>query len=176
SGLRSISLRYFNVSGAELNGKMGENKKSPSNLMTMAIYAALSKLDSLKVFGNDYDTPDGTGIRDYIHVEDIASGHVGALNYLQEKKKTEIFNLGTGVGYSVLEVIKAVEKASEKSIPLVIEARRSGDLAVSVANPSRANKILDWKAKYSLNDMAKSAWLWHSTHPKGYNGGKEVGR
>lgn len=168
-GLKSITLRYFNVAGADITGLLGEDKASPTNLMTVTIYKALGKRDKLEIFGNDYPTKDGTGVRDYIHVIDLAVGHIKALEYLLEKRISNTFNLGTGKGFSVYEVISAVEKAAGREISYIVSKRRSGDPAVSISNPNKANSILGWKTSYSLKDMAETAWKWHNSHPNGYN-------
>lgn len=166
--LKYIALRYFNVAGADASGTIGEDKPNPTNLMTLAVYQALGKREKLEVFGNDYPTKDGTGIRDYIHVSDLAIGHVKALTYLLEKQKSDTFNLGTGRGFSVMEVIDAVEKASNKKIKFIISPRRSGDPTISFADSTKAQEKLEWQASYSLQDMADTAWQWHSTHINGY--------
>jgi len=168
-GLRSIALRYFNVCGADPEGLIGEDKPTPTTLMILAIYQILGKIPELKIFGRDYPTPDGTGIRDYIHPSDLAIGHISALEFLYSKDISETFNLGTGKGSSVLEVITAVEKASGKKVKILDCPRRSGDATISVADPGKANKILNWQAKYNLNDMAATAWKWHSENPKGFS-------
>ncbi|MDO8513874.1 MAG: UDP-glucose 4-epimerase [bacterium] len=167
-GIKCVALRYFNVCGASLDGKMGDDKPEPTNLMTRTILSILGNLGKLQVFGNDYPTKDGTGVRDYIHPLDLADGHVKALKLLLDGDKSDVFNLGTGTGYSVLEVLSEVEKASGRKINYKVVDRRPGDPAVSYANPKRANDKLNWKAKYSLADMAVTAWKWHSTHLKGY--------
>lgn len=169
-GVKSIALRYFNVAGADPGGEMGEDKPNPTNLMSVTIYKALGKRDQLEVFGNDFPTKDGTGVRDYIHVCDLAAGHLAALAYLLEKNESNTFNLGTGHGNTVLEVIQAVEKASGKKIEYKISPRRAGDLAVSYANAEKAKQILGWSPQYNISDMAQSAWQWHSTHPRGIEG------
>lgn len=169
SEIKYISLRYFNVCGGSLDGSTGEDKPNPTTLMTMVIYSILGKTEGLKVFGNDYPTKDGTGIRDYIHPLDLATGHLAALKYLSDENRSGVFNLGCGKGYSVLEVISAVEKASGKKVKYEIVERRSGDPAVSYADPSKAQDVLGWKAKYNLTNMAESAWKWHSSHPSGYS-------
>jgi UDP-glucose 4-epimerase len=168
-GIKSIVLRYFNVCGADPDGEIGEDKPSPTTLMILCIMQILGKVPKLKVFGDDYPTKDGTGIRDYIHVSDIASGHVSALNYLLEKQESDLFNLGTGQGSTVMEVIDSVDDASGQKVEFEVVERRSGDPTISVANADKAKAILKWNAKYSLNDMARSAWKWHSTHPNGFN-------
>jgi len=172
SGFKSISLRYFNACGAALDGKMGEDKPAPTTLMTVAIYSILKKTDPLKVFGNDYPTADGTGIRDYIHPLDLATGHAKALKYLLEKEQSDTFNLGCGKGYSVLEVIKAIEKASGKKVSYEVVPRRSGDPAVSFADATRSKELLGWQSRYNLSDMANSAWKWHSENPHGFSDSK----
>jgi len=169
SGIDWISLRYFNVCGASLDGEMGEAKPKPTTLMTLAIWNLIGKLDTLSVFGNDYPTNDGTGVRDYIHPLDLATGHVAALRYLLDGNKSAIFNLGTGTGNTVFEVIKAVEEASGKEVKYEFKPRRSGDPAISYCDPTKAKEILDWQAKYDLDDMAETAWKWHSQHPDGYD-------
>lgn len=168
SGIESVVLRYFNVCGADPSGQIGEDKPNPTNLMSVTVLKACGKIPELKVFGNDYPTKDGTGVRDYIHVNDLALGHVKALQYLLKSKSSNIFNLGTGIGYTVLEVINAVEKAADKKIEYKIVERRTGDPVKSFADPSRANILLGWKTQFSLDDMARTAWNWHSSHPNGY--------
>lgn len=162
SGIESVALRYFNVCGADPDGEIGEAKPKPTTLVVLAIYQALGKIPELQIFGRDYPTPDGTGVRDYIHPSDLATGHLSALKYLENGGSPIILNLGTGNGSSVLEVISAVEKASGKKIKFKDMPRRSGDPITSVADPSRANKLLDWRAKYNLDDMARTAWVWES--------------
>ena len=168
SGIKSVSLRYFNVCGADPSGEMGEDKPNPTTLMIMAIYQLLGKIPQLSIFGQDFNTPDGTAIRDYIHPNDLSVGHISALNNLIQTNQSEIFNLGTGKGSSVLEVLSAVERAAGKKVKTVDQERRSGDATISVADPSKAEKILNWKAEYSLDDMAKTAWKWHNSYPNGY--------
>lgn len=172
SGIKYVSLRYFNVCGAEIDGHMGEDKPNPTTLMTVCFWTIMEKFPELKIFGDDYSTKDGTGIRDYIHPLDLATGHVAALKYLMQKNSSDTFNLGRGEGYSVFEVIAAVEKASGKKVKYEIVGRRSGDPAVSYADSTKAEKVLNWSAKYDLEDMAKSAWKWHNQHPNGYAGSK----
>jgi len=167
-GLKGIVLRYFNVCGALLDGEIGEDKPNPTTLMTVTMWQLMGKKDKLEIFGNDYPTKDGTGVRDYIHVIDLANGHVKALEYLLKSKRSDTFNLGTGNGFTVMEVIAAVEKASHKEVNYIISPRRSGDPIASYASSEKANKLLGWKAKYSIGDMASTAWKWHKTHPYGY--------
>ncbi len=173
SGLKYITLRYFNVAGAAINGEMGQVCENPSHIFANAIFNLLGKNKELTIFGNDYETKDGTGIRDYIHVLDLASGHISALRYLLETNKSNTINLGTGQGYSVLEVIKSIESASGKKVNYSFGPKRSGDVAEVFANPSKADKLLGWKAKYSLSDMAETDWKWHSSHLEGYKSNKE---
>lgn len=168
-GIQYVALRYFNVCGAHPDGNLGDDKPVPSNLMTLSMLQALGKIPEIQIFGRDYDTPDGTGIRDYIHPCDLASGHIKALEYLLKGNSSNIFNLGTGQGASVLEVIAAVEKASGRKITAIDAPRRSGDPSISVSDASKANITLDWQTKYSLKEMAETAWHWHSTHPEGFN-------
>ena len=159
-------LRYFNPIGAHESGLIGEDPEGiPNNLMPYISQVAVGKLKELQVFGNDYPTPDGTGVRDYIHVVDLANAHVKALEYLNKNKKLEeplIVNLGTGKGYSVLEVIKAFENASGVKVPYKITSRRPGDVAELYANPNRAKELLNWEAKRSLEQMCKDSWNWQS--------------
>jgi UDP-glucose 4-epimerase len=140
-GIKYITLRYFNVAGADIDGLMGEDKSTPTNLMTVTIYKALGKKDKLEVFGNDYPTKDGTGIRDYIHVVDLANGHIKALEYLLRNQTSNTFNLGTGNGFSVYEVINAVEKAAARKIDFTVSPRRSGDPAISLSDPNKVTKL-----------------------------------
>ncbi len=141
----------------------------PNNLMPVISQVAVGKLDKLSVFGADYKTPDGTGIRDYIHVVDLARGHIAALDKIKSNPGVEIYNLGTGQGYSVLEIVKVFEKVSGVKIPYEIVGRRSGDVPVSFADPSRANKDLGWKAELGLEDMCADVWRWQSMNPDGYD-------
>lgn len=172
SGLKYITLRYFNVAGADPSGKLGQDNDNPTHIFANAIFQALGKRDQLTIFGNDYATTDGTGVRDYIHVNDLAEGHIRALEYLLNNPISNTYNLGTGIGYSVLEVIKAVEKASGRKIKCEFGPRRSGDVAELYSDPSKANTTLSWKAQYSLDDMAATAWKWHSDNPEGYRSQK----
>ena len=161
-------LRYFNPVGAHESGLIGEDPQGiPNNLMPYISQVAVGKREYLRVFGNDYDTIDGTGVRDYIHVIDLAIGHLKALEKL-ETIGYEVYNLGTGRGYSVLEVIKAFEKASGKKIPYKFVERRPGDVAECYADPSKANKELNWKAKYDIDKMCADSWNWQKKNPKGY--------
>jgi UDP-glucose 4-epimerase len=163
-------LRYFNPIGAHPSGLIGEDPGGiPNNLLPYIAQVAVGKLDKLKVFGNDYPTRDGTGVRDYIHVVDLARGHLAALDKLKDKPGVVTYNLGTGKGYSVLEVIKAFEKASGKKIPYDIVDRRPGDIAECWADPGKAKEELNWQAEYGIDDMCRDAWNWQSKNPDGYN-------
>ena len=164
-----VLLRYFNPIGAHESGRIGEDPNDiPNNLMPYITQVAVRKLDSLSVFGNDYDTHDGTGVRDYIHVLDLAQGHLRALDYALENKGVEAVNLGTGEGYSVLDVVHAFENANAIDIPYNIVERRPGDIAVGYADPTKAKELLRWEAKYNLEDMCRTSWNWQKNNPNGY--------
>ena len=163
------SLRYFNPVGAHPSGRIGENPNGiPNNLMPFVSQVAIGKRDSLSIFGNDYDTPDGTGVRDYIHVVDLAAGHVKALERINMKKGLEIFNLGTGIGYSVLDIVKNFEKATGVDIPYIIGPRRPGDIATCYSDASKAKELLGWTAKNGIEEMCADSWRWQSQNPNGY--------
>lgn len=163
-------LRYFNPVGAHPSGEMGEDPKGiPNNLLPYIAQVAIGKLSDLSVFGNDYPTPDGTGVRDYIHVVDLAIGHVKTLSKLTSNPGVVIYNLGTGQGNSVLEMVKGFEKASGKKIPYRIEARRPGDIAECYADVSKAKKELNWFAERFVDDMCADVWRWQSNNPDGYD-------
>ena len=165
-----ILLRYFNPVGAHKSGKIGEDPKGiPNNLMPYISQVAVGKLEKLGVFGDDYDTPDGTGVRDYIHVVDLARGHVKAIDYIFKNPGLDIINLGTGTGYSVLEMVEAFAKASGRPVPYVIKPRRGGDIAMCYANPDKAARVLGWKAEHTLEEMCEDSWRWQSGNPNGYN-------
>ena len=156
-----VLLRYFNPIGAHPSGLIGEEPNGiPNNLMPYITQVAIGKLEKLHVFGDDYNTPDGTAIRDYIHVVDLAKGHVKALQCIAEKRGTSLYNLGTGKGTSVLEIVHAFEEANNITIPYVIDGRRPGDIPVLYADPSKANKELGWKAELSIYDMCRDSWNW----------------
>jgi len=164
-----IILRYFNPIGAHKSGTIGENPNGiPNNLMPYITQVAVGKLKSLGIFGNDYDTPDGTGVRDYIHVVDLAIGHVNAINKLNEKPGLKIYNLGTGKGYSVLDIVKNFEEASGVKIPYVIKARRAGDIATCYSDATKAKEELGWTAKRDLHEMCEDSWRWQESNPEGY--------
>lgn len=165
-----ILLRYFNPVGAHKSGRIGEDPKGiPNNLMPYISQVAVGKLEKLGVFGDDYDTPDGTGVRDYIHVVDLAIGHVKAIDYIFTNPGLDVINLGTGVGYSVLDMVKAFSKACGKEIPYEIKPRREGDIAMCYADPAKALKVLGWKAEHGLDEMCEDTWRWQSQNPQGYN-------
>lgn len=164
-----ILLRYFNPIGAHESGMIGEDPKGlPNNLVPYIAQVAVGKLAYLNVFGNDYDTPDGTGVRDYIHVVDLAIGHVCAIEKLKDKEGVSIYNLGTGKGYSVLDVVKAYEKACGKEIKYEIKPRRPGDIATCYADAAKAEKELHWKAERGIEQMCADSWRWQSANPDGY--------
>lgn len=164
-----ILLRYFNPVGAHKSGLIGEDPAGiPNNLTPYITQVAVGKLKEVGVFGDDYDTPDGTGVRDYIHVVDLAIGHVKALDKLMEDHEVHIYNLGTGHGYSVLDMIKAFSKACGKEIPYAIKPRRPGDIATCYADPALAKKELGWEAERGLEEMCEDGWRWQSNNPDGY--------
>ena len=165
-----ILLRYFNPIGAHESGMIGEMPNGiPNNLLPYVTQVAAGKLPYLHVYGNDYDTPDGTGVRDYIHVVDLAKGHVCAAQYAASHTGVQIINLGTGCGYSVLDIIKAFERVNGVKIPFKIEARRPGDVAECWADASKAEKLLGWKAQKNLEDMCRDSWRWQTMNPNGYD-------
>ena len=166
----SISLlRYFNPAGAHESGEIGEDPKGiPNNLMPYITQVASGKLKELSIFGDDYNTPDGTGVRDYIHVMDLAAGHLKAIEYISDKKGVFVHNLGTGIGYSVLDIVKAFESANNINIPYKIAARRPGDVAACYADPKKASEELLWTAKKGIEDMCRDSWNWQSKNPQGY--------
>jgi UDP-glucose 4-epimerase len=166
---RVASLRYFNPVGAHPSGRIGEHPGGvPNNLMPYVCQVAVGMLEHLRVFGDDYDTPDGTGVRDYIHVADLAEGHVAALRHLLEGGASHTVNLGTGQGSSVLEVVRAFEAASGRKIPYRVLPRRPGDVAACWADCSRAQQLLGWRARRTLHDMCADAWTWQRNNPAGY--------
>ena len=164
-----ILLRYFNPIGAHKSGLMGEDPKGiPNNLLPYVAQVAIGKLKCLGVFGDDYDTPDGTGVRDYIHVVDLAAGHVKAINKIKENPGVKIYNLGTGKGYSVLDVVKAFSKACGHDVPYEIKPRRAGDISTCYSDASLAKKELGWEAKYDIDEMCEDSWRWQTMNPNGY--------
>ena len=164
-----VLLRYFNPIGAHKSGRIGEDPSGiPNNLMPYVTQVAVGKREKLSVFGNDYDTPDGTGVRDYIHVVDLARGHVCAVNYALKTTGIEAVNLGTGTGYSVLDLVKTFEKVNNVPVPYAIVDRRPGDIGTCYSNPAKAKVLLGWEAEFGLEDMCRDAWRWQSQNPKGY--------
>jgi UDP-glucose 4-epimerase len=169
-----VLLRYFNPIGAHDSGMIGEDPQGiPNNLMPYISQVAVGRRSELHVFGNDYPTKDGTGVRDYIHVVDLAQGHCKAIDYTASHHGTEAINLGTGRGYSVLELVAAFEQASGREIPYVVDPRRPGDIAICYADPSRAAEILGWQAKRDLKTMCVDTWRWQSSNPQGYETDKK---
>ncbi len=168
---RVALLRYFNPVGADASGRIGEDPRgAPNNLMPYVAQVAVGRREALSVYGNDYPTPDGTGVRDYIHVTDLALGHLAALAKLAEAPGLRTWNLGTGRGFSVLEVVRAFEEASGRRVPYRVVPRRPGDIARCWADPARAERELGWKATRGLPEMCADAWRWQSTNPDGYGG------
>ncbi len=164
-----VLLRYFNPIGAHESGTIGEDPSGlPNNLMPYITQVAVGKIDHLNVFGNDYETRDGTGVRDYIHVVDLAKGHVKALKKIEEKAGLNIYNLGTGNGYSVLEIVNSFEEANGVKVPYEIKERRPGDIAECYADPSKAEKELGWRAEKGILDMCRDSWRWQKANPNGY--------
>ncbi len=168
--LSVVLLRYFNPVGAHESGRIGEDPQGiPNNLFPYIAQVAVGKREHLNVFGNDYNTHDGTGVRDYIHVVDLAKGHMAALTYADNNKGIEVFNLGTGTGYSVLDMVKAFETANDIKIPYVIGPRRAGDVDECYADPEKARDVLGWTAEKTLEDMCRDTWRWQSSNPNGYD-------
>ncbi len=169
-GLKYVSLRYFNAAGAHASGKIGEDHSPETHLIPIVLQAALGQRPHISVFGDDYATPDGTCIRDYIHVSDLADAHVLAVDKLRQDSDSAIYNLGNGQGFSVKEVIEIARKVTEREIKAVIEPRRAGDPATLVASSARARKELGWNpSRANLEDIIRSAWNWHVNHPNGYS-------
>jgi len=168
-GLRYVSLRYFNACGAHKSGKIGEAHNPESHLIPLILQVPNGKREYVSIYGNDYDTKDGTCVRDYIHVTDLAQAHILAMNYLMEGNESDIFNLGNGVGFTVKEVIDCARKVTKHPINAKIVERRQGDPAVLVASSEKAKKVLGWKPQHdSLEEIIESAWLWHKNHPDGF--------
>ena len=166
-----VLLRYFNPIGAHPSGRIGEDPNGiPNNLMPYITQVAVGKLKQLNVFGDDYDTPDGTGVRDYIHVVDLARGHVKALGAVEKNCGLAVYNLGTGHGYSVLDVVKAFEKANGLTLPYEIRPRRPGDIATCYSSPDKAKRELGWEAQYGIEEMCRDSWNWQKKNPNGYRG------
>ena len=165
-----VLLRYFNPIGAHISGRIGEDPRGiPNNLMPYITQVAIGRREFLSVYGNDYDTHDGTGVRDYIHVVDLARGHVAAVKYLEKNSGCDVFNLGTGTGYSVLDMVNAFIKVNGVDVPYKIVDRRPGDLGTCYAEPGKSAAVLGWKATHTLEDMVRDSWNWQSHNPKGYD-------
>ncbi|MFB5762198.1 UDP-glucose 4-epimerase GalE [Paenibacillus medicaginis] len=168
-GIKYVSLRYFNAAGAHESGKIGEDHRPESHLIPLVLQAALKQRPHISVFGEDYDTPDGTCIRDYIHVSDLADAHLRAVDYLRKGNNSDIFNLGNGQGFSVKQVIETAKQVTGLDIPVVMEARRAGDPAVLVASSDKARSVLGWTpSRTKLDDIIQGAWNWHQSRPNGY--------
>ena len=166
-----VLLRYFNPIGAHKSGTIGEDPRGvPNNLMPYITQVAVGRREFLSVFGNDYDTHDGTGVRDYIHVVDLARGHVGAVKFVTENKGCEVFNLGTGTGYSVLDMVKTFSAVNNVAVPYKIVDRRPGDIATCYAAPGKSAEVLGWTAEHTLEDMCRDSWNWQKNNPMGYEG------
>lgn len=168
-GINFVSLRYFNACGAHKSGQIGEDHDPESHLISIILQVANKKREHINIFGDDYNTPDGTCIRDYIHVTDLAQAHYLAIKFLEENNKSEIFNLGNGTGFSVKEVIETARKVTGNKIPEVISQRRAGDPARLIASSEKAKEVLGWRPQYtSLEEIIETAWLWHKNHPEGF--------
>ena len=169
-GIKYVSLRYFNAAGAHESGKIGEDHRPESHLIPLIIQAALGQRPSIQVFGDDYNTGDGTCIRDYIHVSDLADAHLRAVDHLLSGGESDVFNLGNGQGFSVKEVIETVKQVTGRDFPVVISPRRAGDPAVLIASSDKARRVLGWNpTRNKLSSIIESAWQWHNSHPNGYN-------
>ena len=168
-GWSVVLLRYFNPIGAHKSGLMGENPRGiPNNLMPYITQVAIGRREKLSIFGNDYPTPDGTCVRDYIHVMDLAKGHVAAVKFATENKGTEVFNLGTGIGYSVMDTVNTFMEVNHVDVPYQIVGRRAGDIATCYADPAKSKEILGWTAQETLADMCRDSWNWQQKNPEGY--------
>lgn len=168
-GIRYVALRYFNAAGAHISGKIGEDHRPESHLVPLVLQTALGQREFISVFGEDYPTEDGTCVRDYIHVSDLADAHIKSVEYLNNDGASNVFNLGNGQGFSVKQVIETAFKVTGRDIPVKFEARRSGDPAVLVASSEKARSVLGWKPSYNqLEDIISGAWQWHESHPQGY--------
>jgi UDP-glucose 4-epimerase len=167
-GIKHIYLRYFNAAGCDPEGRIGEDHYPETHIIPLLLKTALGLKKQFTILGNDYDTKDGTCIRDYIHVMDIADAHVKAINYLETQKQSDAFNLGTSVGYSVKEIIKKVEDITGKKIPVEYAERREGDPAILIASSKKAKETLEWFPRYNIDNMIETAWKWAQLNPKGY--------
>lgn len=168
TGIRSVTLRYFNVGGAYEDASIGEDHRPESHLIPLILQVPLGKREHISVFGNDYDTEDGSCVRDYLHVMDLADAHMKAIDYLREGNDSLVCNLGNGQGFSVLEMIEAARRVTGHPVPAVMAARRPGDPARLVASSQRAREVLGWVPKYGIEEIIRSAWKWHQSHPEGY--------
>ena len=168
-GIRFVPLRYFNVAGAKPDGTIGEDHRPETHLLPLVLQVALGQRDKLAIFGDDYDTPDGTNIRDYVHPFDLADAHLLAVQYLREGNPSAAFNLGSSTGFSNLEIVESARRVTGKEIPLDIAARRPGDPDSLIAESSKAREVLGWKPQYdTIDKIIETAWAWHSSHPQGY--------
>ena len=168
-GMKYVALRYFNVAGAKLDGTIGEDHTPESHLVPIILQTALGQRDQISIFGDDYNTPDGTCIRDYVHVVDLIATHILALEYLKAGNESNTFNLGSSIGFSVKEMVEAARKVTGKDISASMEARRAGDPSTLIASSDKAKEILGWDPQYTdIKDIIDSAWKWHQTHPNGY--------
>lgn len=169
-GIHYTSLRYFNAAGANTEVGIGEDHTPESHLIPLVLKTALGQRSHIGIFGDDYSTPDGTCIRDYIHVRDLVEAHLLALEYMEKSKESNIFNLGSGIGYSVKEIVETARRITGREIPAKIEPRRAGDPSVLIASNQKAEYVLGWKPVRGLEEIISDAWVWHSTHPNGYEG------
>lgn len=169
-GIRYVALRYFNAAGSDTEAGIGEDHETESHLIPLVMKTALGQRDHIGIFGEDYPTPDGTCVRDYIHVKDLAEAHLLALEYLERGGSSDVFNLGNGTGYSVREIIDTARRVTSKEIKAVAEPRRGGDPSVLIASNKKAAEVLGWKPNRSLEQIVADAWAWHSGHPNGYEG------
>ncbi|EFS02163.1 UDP-glucose 4-epimerase [Listeria seeligeri FSL S4-171] len=168
-GMKYVALRYFNVAGAKSDGTIGEDHQPESHLVPIILQVALGQREKLAIYGDDYNTPDGTCIRDYVHVEDLIDAHIRSLEYLENGGESNIFNLGSSKGFSVQEILGAARTVTEKTIPAEVVARRAGDPGILIASSDKAKEILGWEPKYTdIKDIIATAWKWHESHPNGY--------
>ncbi|WP_271006312.1 UDP-glucose 4-epimerase GalE [Listeria seeligeri] len=168
-GMKYVALRYFNVAGAKSDGTIGEDHQPESHLVPIILQVALGQREKLAIYGDDYNTPDGTCIRDYVHVEDLIDAHIRSLEYLENGGESNIFNLGSSKGFSVQEILGAARSVTEKTIPAEVVARRAGDPGILIASSDKAKEILGWEPKYTdIKDIIATAWKWHESHPNGY--------
>lgn len=173
-GMKYVALRYFNVAGAKSDASIGEDHDPETHLVPIILQAALGQRKEVAIFGEDYDTPDGTCVRDYVHVEDLIAAHLLALEYLQKGNESNVFNLGSNHGYSVKEMVEAARNVTKKEIPARVASRRAGDPSTLVASSEKARKVLGWKPVYTdVEAIIETAWNWHVSHPNGYQGQEE---